>query len=73
MRALEKARGDRTAAAEAAGLTPRKFEAKLREHGLEETRRPRRGYSGSAGARVTPFHIVTVGCGGGGVMRTVTL
>jgi DNA-binding NtrC family response regulator len=34
-RALEKARGDRTAAAQAAGLTPRKLEAKLREHGLE--------------------------------------
>ncbi len=37
VRALEKARGDRTAVAEAAGLTPRKFEAKLREHGLEES------------------------------------
>ena len=36
VRALEKTRGDRTAVAEAAGLTPRKFEAKLREHGLEE-------------------------------------
>jgi DNA-binding NtrC family response regulator len=35
-RALERARGDRTAAAEAAGLSPRRFEAKLREHGLEE-------------------------------------
>jgi transcriptional regulator with PAS, ATPase and Fis domain len=34
-KALEKARGDRTAAAQAAGLTPRKLEAKLREHGLE--------------------------------------
>ncbi len=37
VRALEKTRGDRTAVAEAAGLTPRKFEAKLREHGLEES------------------------------------
>ncbi|HTY42144.1 MAG TPA: sigma-54 dependent transcriptional regulator [Thermoanaerobaculia bacterium] len=36
VRALEKHRGDRSAAAEAAGLTPRRFEAKLREHGLEE-------------------------------------
>jgi two-component system, NtrC family, response regulator AtoC len=35
-RALERAGGDRTAVAEAAGLTPRRFEAKLREHGLEE-------------------------------------
>jgi two-component system response regulator AtoC len=35
-RALERTRGDRTAAAEAAGLSPRRFEAKLREHGLEE-------------------------------------
>ncbi len=36
VRALEKARGDRTAAAQAAGLTPRRLEAKLREHGLDE-------------------------------------
>jgi DNA-binding NtrC family response regulator len=36
LRALEKARGDRTAAAQAAGLSPRRFEAKLRENGLEE-------------------------------------
>ncbi|HTR01632.1 MAG TPA: sigma-54 dependent transcriptional regulator [Thermoanaerobaculia bacterium] len=36
VRALEKHRGDRSAVAEAAGLTPRRFEAKLREHGLEE-------------------------------------
>ncbi len=35
VRALEKARGDRTAAALAAGLSARRFEAKLREHGLE--------------------------------------
>jgi DNA-binding NtrC family response regulator len=35
VRALEKCRGDRSAAAEAAGLTARRFEAKLREHGLE--------------------------------------
>ncbi len=35
-RALEKARGDRTEAAAAMGLTPRKLEAKLREHGLDE-------------------------------------
>jgi DNA-binding NtrC family response regulator len=35
-RALEKAKGDRTEAATALGLTPRKLEAKLREHGLEE-------------------------------------
>ncbi len=35
VRALEKAKGDRTAAAEAAGLTARKLEAKLREHGLD--------------------------------------
>ncbi len=34
LRALEKAKGDRTAAAQAAGLTSRRFEAKLREHGL---------------------------------------
>ena len=36
VRALEKARGDRSAAAQAAGISPRKFEAKLREHGLAE-------------------------------------
>src|SRR5262245_54618046 len=36
VRALERCQGDRSAAAEAAGLTPRRFEAKLREHGLEE-------------------------------------
>ena len=36
MRVLEKARGDRTAAAAAAGISARKLEAKLREHGLEE-------------------------------------
>ena len=35
LRALEKAKGDRTAAALSAGLTARRFEAKLREHGLE--------------------------------------
>jgi two-component system, NtrC family, response regulator AtoC len=34
VRALDRARGNRTAAATAAGLTPRRFEAKLREHGL---------------------------------------
>ncbi len=36
VRALEKAKGDRTTAAAAAGLTARRFEAKLREHGLGE-------------------------------------
>ena len=36
VRALERCGGDRSAAAEAAGLTARRFEAKLREHGLEE-------------------------------------
>ena len=36
MRLIEKARGDRTAAAAAAGLSARRFEAKLREHGLED-------------------------------------
>ncbi len=35
LRALDKAKGDRTAAALSAGLTARRFEAKLREHGLE--------------------------------------
>ena len=34
-RALEKAKGDRTAAASALGLSARRFEAKLREHGLD--------------------------------------
>ena len=34
-RALEKARGDRSAAAQALNLSPRRLEAKLREHGLE--------------------------------------
>jgi DNA-binding NtrC family response regulator len=34
-RALEKARGNRTEAAAALNLTPRKLEAKLREHGLD--------------------------------------
>jgi DNA-binding NtrC family response regulator len=37
VRALERSRGDRTAVALASGLSPRKFEAKLREHGLEES------------------------------------
>jgi len=36
LRALEKAKGDRAAAAQALGLTARRLEAKLREHGLEE-------------------------------------
>ncbi len=36
VRSLEKHRGDRSKAAEEAGLTPRRFEAKLREHGLGE-------------------------------------
>jgi DNA-binding NtrC family response regulator len=35
-RALEKAKGDRTAAALESGLTRRKFEAKLKEHSLDE-------------------------------------
>ena len=34
-RALERSRGDRTAAAEALSLSRRKFEAKLKEHGLD--------------------------------------
>ena len=34
-RALERAKGDRTAAAQTLGLTPRRLEAKLREHGLD--------------------------------------
>jgi DNA-binding NtrC family response regulator len=34
-RALERAGGDRTAAAAALGLTPKKLDAKLREHGLD--------------------------------------
>jgi DNA-binding NtrC family response regulator len=35
-RALERAKGDRTAAATELGLTPRRFEAKLKEHSLDE-------------------------------------
>jgi DNA-binding NtrC family response regulator len=35
-RALERAKGDRTAAAEAVGLSSRRFEAKLREHSLDQ-------------------------------------
>jgi DNA-binding NtrC family response regulator len=35
LRALERARGDRAAAAQTLGLTPRRLEAKLREHGLD--------------------------------------
>ena len=35
-RALERARGDRTEAAAAVGLTARRFESKLREHGFDE-------------------------------------
>jgi two-component system response regulator AtoC len=35
LRALERSRGDRAAAAQALGLTARRLEAKLREHGLE--------------------------------------
>ncbi|HTO86672.1 MAG TPA: sigma-54 dependent transcriptional regulator [Thermoanaerobaculia bacterium] len=35
-RALERAKGDRSGAAAALGLSPRKLEAKLREHGLDE-------------------------------------
>ena len=35
-RALERAKGDRTAAAESLGLTPRRFEGKLREHALDQ-------------------------------------
>jgi DNA-binding NtrC family response regulator len=34
-KALERAHGDRTAAAQATGLSPRRFEAKLREHELD--------------------------------------
>jgi DNA-binding NtrC family response regulator len=34
-RALEKARGDRTAAAEALKISPRRLEAKLKEHSLD--------------------------------------
>jgi len=34
-RALERAKGDRTAAAQTLGLTARRLEAKLREHGLD--------------------------------------
>ena len=36
VRAIERAAGDRTAAAQALGLTPRRFETKLREHGLDQ-------------------------------------
>ncbi|MGH9364710.1 MAG: sigma-54-dependent transcriptional regulator [Thermoanaerobaculia bacterium] len=35
-RALERARGDRTAAAQALGISPRRLEAKLREHALDQ-------------------------------------
>ena len=35
-RALERAKGDRTAAAEALKLSPRRLEAKLKEHGLDQ-------------------------------------
>jgi DNA-binding NtrC family response regulator len=35
-RALERAKGDRSAAAEAVKLTPRRFEAKLKEHSLDQ-------------------------------------
>ncbi|HEY6051656.1 MAG TPA: sigma 54-interacting transcriptional regulator, partial [Thermoanaerobaculia bacterium] len=35
-RALERSKGDRTAAAESIGLSPRRFDAKLREHGLDQ-------------------------------------
>jgi DNA-binding NtrC family response regulator len=35
-RALDRAKGDRTAAAESLGLTARRFEAKLREHALDQ-------------------------------------
>jgi DNA-binding NtrC family response regulator len=36
LRALERAKGDRTEAARVSGLTARRLEAKLREHGLED-------------------------------------
>ena len=36
LRALERSKGDRTEAARTSGLTARRLEAKLREHGLEE-------------------------------------
>ncbi|HMA17124.1 MAG TPA: helix-turn-helix domain-containing protein, partial [Thermoanaerobaculia bacterium] len=36
-RALERARGDRTAAAAELGLTRRRFETKLKEHSLDES------------------------------------
>jgi len=36
VRALERAKGDRSEAAAALGLSPRKLESKLREHGLDE-------------------------------------
>jgi len=35
-RALEKAKGDRTAAAESLKISPRRFEAKLKEHSLDQ-------------------------------------
>jgi transcriptional regulator with AAA-type ATPase domain len=35
-RALERAKGDRTAAATELGLTRRRFEGKLKEHSLDE-------------------------------------
>jgi len=35
-RALERAKGDRTAAAEALKLSPRRLEAKLKEHSLDQ-------------------------------------
>jgi len=35
-RALDRSKGDRTSAAESLGLTTRRFDAKLREHGLDQ-------------------------------------
>jgi two-component system, NtrC family, response regulator AtoC len=35
-RALDRSKGDRTSAAESLGLTARRFDAKLREHGLDQ-------------------------------------
>ena len=35
-RALDRSKGDRTAAAESLGLTARRYDAKLREHGLDQ-------------------------------------
>jgi DNA-binding NtrC family response regulator len=35
-RALDRSKGDRTAAAESLGLSPRRYDAKLREHGLDQ-------------------------------------